>query len=345
MKKIYTLVAAFMVAGSFASKAQMDTLLYESFNFQSFYDDSLVVGLPSETTPDPMWYNYDEDNLPDGSPSGRPGDWFAAGAFADVDTTDNVVLASNSWTNNAATPVSNWLITRSVKLGNNDTLFWKSAPFQTPLYLDGYDVRLSTATNSDLDFTTILFRAAEFTGSNGTNDSLFTGYNYAPTTGTPTPFIHGFDWTYIENNNDSSRWRGVLRTHKVGLNAYAGATVFIAFHANSHDDNLLSLDDVLIRGELPNGITESGINLNLNVFPNPASNDANVQVNYNLQNATTVNIKVYDVTGKLVANQAKDVQAQGFHTESINTSNLNSGFYTISVETKEGRSTTKLIVK
>jgi hypothetical protein len=348
MKKIYTLVAAFMVVGSVA-QAQ-DTILYQGFNFDTFYDDTLQVTPPPQATTDMLWYNWDEDGLADGSTAGtRELEWFASWPFSDNDTldmdldglNDDFVLASSSWTNQGetGTPTSNWLITRSMNLGAHDTLFWESAPYQTPLYLDGYEVRLSTTDNSDLSFTNLLFTGAEYTGSPG-DDSLFTGYTYAPT----GAFVHGFDGTYIEPGSDSARWRGRLRPFSVALDAYANMKVFIAIRHYSHDDNLFSIDNLMVRGTLPTvGINESNVDLAMNIYPNPASET--VAVNYTLASSTAVTISVYDIAGKLILSQNKDVQSNGFHTETLNTADLNSGFYTVTVSTNAGRSTTKLIKK
>lgn len=344
MKKIYILLAGFLMMGSVASKAQ-DTLLYQSFNFQNFYDDSLILSLPPGITGDVQWYSYDEDGLPDASGASRPDGWFAIQPFANADTTMNVALGSNSWTNlgEAGTPTSNWLITRSVTLGALDTLFWRSAPRQTPRYLDGYDVKISTTDNLDASFGPAVFRASEYIGVNGTDDSLFTGFNYAPTTGVPTPFIHGIDYTHIEYADDSSRWVGALQTHSLPLNMFAGMSIYVAFRHNSHDDNLLSLDDVMVRGTLPNGINESCIDLNMTVYPNPA--DDQVNVTYVLPFDSDVTVNVYDIAGKLVLSEVKKTEAQGFHKVSLNNNDLAKGFYTVSVQTVKGRSTAKLIVK
>lgn len=336
MKKFYTLVAGLLLMGTSAVKAQ-DTLIYESFNFQSFYDNLVddVVPPPGNTN-DPLWYSYDADGLADGSGGSRPGGWFAIQPFADVDTTNNVAIAANSWFGSPAMS-NNWLVTPSVQLGAHDTLFWKSAPRQTPLYLDGYNVKISTSTNDDFSFTTTLYTAAEYTGTNGTNDSLFSGYNFS------TGWVHGLDGNYLQYAYDSARFLGVLAPHSVPLDTYAGQNVFIAFVHASFDDNLISLDDVMIRGTLANGISENSADLGLNVFPNPAVDNA--QINYNLSKDATVTINIYDVTGQLVTSVDKGTQSQGRHFTNVNTAAMAKGFYTISVQTSLGNSNTKLIVK
>lgn len=349
MKKVYTLIL--LVAASFAVKAQVDidTLLFESFEYQM--DTYLIEGAPSGLVEDTMWYNFDVDGLDYGSPNERPGGWFQTLAFSDADSIDpftfldsNIVMSSNSWFSPAGV-ASNWLITPNIKLGDHDTLFWRSAPFQTPRYLDGYEVRISTTTNDDFAFTNVLFTAAEMTGlSTVPGDSTsFTNHQFS------TGFVHGQDSTYIESDtaNPTSSYRALLRPFSVPLDAYANMNVFIAFHHNSDDDNLISLDNIMVRGTPSNptaSIKELNRNdLSLQVFPNPANEIA--QLNFELPAETEVTITVADVTGKVVYSENKGSQLAGRHFAKINTASLGKGFYTVAVQTNNSRNTTKLIVK
>jgi len=357
MKKIYFLLATFLLTGSIL-KAQ-DTLLFEDFELSRFYDTVLIDCNLTGTTPpgvagDANWYSLDSDGDVDGSSGGgRPDGWFAVQPYSVVDQYEtvygttaapdtNTVLAANSWTVNLF-PQVNWLITSSIQLGAADTLFWKSAPFQTPRYCDGYEVRLSTTTNADNTatgfFSNLLYTVAENTVL-GT-DTTYSTFTFSP----PTGFIHGLDGNNIDVAGTGNAHRGQLRQFSVPLNAYANMAVYIAFLHNSTDDNLISIDDVMIRGTA----AASGINgnnaadLGLNLFPNPATD--NVQVNYTLTSETTVTINLYDVTGKLVATDSKGEQVKGRHFAHINTTDLAKGFYTVKVATNFGQSTSKLIVR
>lgn len=350
MKKIYTLIAA--LASTVAVSNAQDTILFESFNFQDFYDNVLIdngTNPPPGITPDAAWYTFSLDGNTDASGGGRPEVWFAIQPFSDVDTLDmsfpefpagvpNVALSSNSWLGGSMV-ADRWLVTESVTLRANDTLFWKSAPRQTPRYLDGYDVKISTTTNDDLAFTTTLFVAKEMTGLGA--DTTFSTYTFAPS---GAGFVHGQDGTYIDIAGAGNPHMGRLRPFFIPLNAYAGQTVFIAFHHFSTDDNLIAIDDIMIRGNnTPTTIAESASALSLNVFPNPATE--NVQVNYELSSETAVTINLYDVTGKLVSTISKGNQPAGRHFAFINAAELAKGFYTVSVQTNNAISTTKLIVK
>lgn len=371
MKKIYMLLTALLLTGSFA-KAQ-DTLLYEDFETIRFYDTTLidcnVLGsIPPGNVIDANWYSWDSDGLPDAHTGGgavRPDGYYASYPFSPVDLyptiyggtppDSNTVISAGSWTNDPGAE-ANWLITSNIKLGAHDTLFWKSAPLQTPRYLDGYQVLLSQTNNSDNTssaFSTVLFNAAEMTGtpfggSTGTSVT-FSDFTFAATaTGGPTAFVHGQDGTYMDAAGTTApiSRRGQLRPFSVPLDAYANKNVFIAFYHNTHDDNAISFDDVMVRGTPSNplaGIIEASNVLELNLFPNPATD--NVQVNYNLTAETTVTINIYDVAGKLVASDSKGEQAQGRHFANINSSEFAKGFYTVKVVTSLGQSTSKLIVR
>jgi hypothetical protein len=350
MKKIYLLAVSFIALSAIESKAQtLDTLVYESFNFQSFYDNMVDdVVPPPGTTTDPLWYSYDQDQKADGSGAGFTGGWQALFPFSDVDTTDvdmdgvndNTVLGANSWFSPFGV-ASNWLITPSFTIRNGDMLYWKSAPRQTPRYMDGYKVKISTTTNDDNAFTTTLFTAAEMTSLG--SDTTYSTYGFS------SGFVHGQDGTYIDFVEDPNAatlaHRGQLRPFSVDLSPYAGQTVFIAFHHDSNDDYLISIDDFMIRRTVT-GVSEStsvSNELSLNVFPNPAVETA--QVNYNLPVSSNVTITVYDVTGKVVSVQNKGNQSAGRNFTVINTAEMANGFYTVTVQTDATRISSKLIIK
>jgi len=354
MKKFYLFLASILLTGSMM-KAQ-DTLLYEDFELVRFYDTLLIdcnatSTVPPGVTGDMNWYSWDSDGDPDASTGGgRPDGWFAVVPFSTVDQyitpypgpDTNTVICANSWTAGLLQQ-QNWLMTQSVQLGTADTLFWKSAPFQTPRYCDGYEVRLSTTTNADNTgtFSNLLFTASEMVPPLG-SDTTYATWTFTPASG----FIHGADGNNIDIATTSAPilHRGQLRQFSAPLNAFANQAVYIAFLHNSTDDNLISLDDVMIRGTLPTiGVEENENSIALNLFPNPASE--NVQVNYTLTSQTDVTIAIYDVTGKLIESQSKGTLASGRHFSNINTANLAKGFYTVKVSTSFGQSTSKLIVK
>ncbi len=371
MKKIYTIVALFFL-GALASKAQ-DTLLFNDFQQPHWHAYDTLVGPPGTAT-DNVWYifNANGTSIPNAAPAYRPNRWFFSYPFSMVDryatgmsdtsttsviTPDsNAVLAANTWSNlgdGANALEANYFITPSVLLGMHDTLFWKSAPRQTPRYLDRYSVLISHNTNNDVgSFTDTIFRAAEMIGAPPggatSTDTVFADFTfnaYAPVG--DTGFIHGKDGMYMDYISATQvapiSHNGRLRPFSIPLDTYSGQTIFVAFLSNSHDDNLISIDDIMIRGANVTGIKENANNISLSVFPNPAKETA--QLNFELASSTTVTISLYDIAGKLVYSENKGTMSQGRHFDVMNVAPLAKGFYTVAVQTNSGRSIVKLIVQ
>src|SRR5436853_1600081 len=138
MKKIITsLLFTFFTA---MCLAQNDTLLIENFNQDPTGNANFQYQIqPPGQVNDQNWYDWDQDGLADASTAGgRPGEWFwQSGGFAIEDSSDGC-MASNSWTNDPNTPVENYLITPAIQIIDNQAVvYWKSATYQTPRYLDG----------------------------------------------------------------------------------------------------------------------------------------------------------------------------------------------------------------
>lgn len=350
MKKFYLFLSLALCAG--VTQAQ-DTLLWENFNDTIIGTtvDDLINDAPSGVIDDPLWYSYDEDQLGDGSGGSRPGDWFLfTGGFANVDTSD-VCAGSNSWTNDAVTPVQNWLVLPTIQItdGASAVLKWKAAPRQTPYYLDGYQVLISTTTNEVTAFTDVVYDAGQYVsgpfngGSNCCNGGDYSLYTFS------TGFVHGQDGTFVQFTDegdgtagdttagDSARWIGVQKDFSVSLAAYDNQKIYIAFLHNSTDDNLLSLDDILITETTDPtfGIDETS-SFAGSVFPNPAN--AFVNVNYDLS-------KYHDVKVQMVDNQGHTIySAVATGNMQINTQNVAAGVYYVKVTANEGNMVSKVVI-
>jgi hypothetical protein len=330
-----------LAPASMLAQAGTDTLIWEDFE-----DDPatwLMLGAPSGTLFDTVWYNVDNDLLSDGSGSGRPGEWYWGTPFADADTLGNTgTLTSNSWTNDGTTHVENWLITPFIHVADTTLdLFWKSAPFQTPRYLDGYIVLVSTGTNDFSMFTDTLFVASEYVSLDvPALPNQWSSYTYAPVSG---GFVHGQDWTYIEDNaGDSTRWRGMLRPQTVDLSAYVGQNIYIAIVHWTVDDNLLSIDDIFLEGTGTVGMPEHNAGVTMGVYPNPANDQINV--NYSLENSSNLLLNIFAMDGSLVRSEDKGT-AQGQGTIPVNISDLSAGIYFVQLQTETGSVTKKIVVE
>jgi hypothetical protein len=312
--------------------------------FEDFEEDTLDIPEAIPTGNDNTWINADFDGLPDGSPSGRPDQWYRTFGFSTLDS-NNVVMTSNSWTNDPNTPVANYLILPPIQLfDNTGTLEWKSAPFQTPRYLDGYQVLVSKTGNFPDNFTDTLFYASEYISQPGAVDSSNNTALYNSFQFSPNGFVHGQDGQYTEYNGDFRRLRGVLRPFSASLSAYAGQTIYIAFCHATHDDNLLSVDEIKVSGNGLNLGNEKidAKNFEIKTIPNPLSD--NVRIEYTLPNIATVNLALYDVTGRMVKFVTGGTQLKGTYFYNVDVKDLSAGVYNVILNSSKGSFSTKITV-
>lgn len=340
MRKSLLAILACVPVASFA-QAGTDTLIWE--NFETDPASFLQMTFPPGTMNDPFWYNWDNDALADQSGAGRPGEWYWGTPFADGDTVGNAgVLHSNSWTNDGINPVMNWLITPSIFVTDTTfDLFWKSAPYQTPRFLDGYIVVLSTGTNDFADFTDTLFVGSEYVSLDVAQAPFqYSSYTFSPMSG----FIHGFDQTYIEDNaGDSARWVGMLRPFTADLSSYVGLSVYIGFVHYTTDDNLFSIDDIFLEGTGTVGVPENTGAFPMGVYPNPATDVLNV--NYTLPAESEVMLNIYSIDGTLVRSENKGSLATGSGTVTTNVADLAPGVYMVQLQTEAGVATKRIVIQ
>lgn len=342
MKKIIT-TFLFSFLGAMCM-AQNDTLLIENFDIDvtlnPFGNFQHQVQPPGATN-DQNWYNWDNDGVTDGSGQNRPEEWFwVSGGFADIDTNDGCMW-SNSWTNDPNNPVEHYLITPALQLiDGNAVVHWKSASRQTPRYLDGYKVLVST-TNNDLNsFTAEIFRAAEMTAlpTPPADTNAFSSYTFGP----PGAWIQGLDGTYVQDAGDSSRLIGIQKDTSVSLAAYSGQTIYIAFVHYTFDDNLLSIDDILVTGTNPIGFDELTRDpLQMYAYPNPA--DRNTMLNFTLTSASHVTVRVTDIVGNEMLKRQVD-GIIGKNSLPVPTEDFSAGTYFYTVTSGTATSTGKFFV-
>ena len=332
MKKIYLITFAFLISGF--AYSQSDTLLWE--NFESDTIDYILNDYPTGTPNyHPNYLNFDVDGIDDGSGADRPNEWFLSFGFADVDST-NTVLASSSWLEGFADGADNWLITPIIHIQDAQAnLYWKSAPFQLPRYMDGYQVLVSTGTNIETDFLDTLAVFAEFNGSLTTDIEDTATY----------VFTDGIMHTEIEyDSTDITRHGGVLQQWSASLAAYEGENIFIAFRHRSDDDNLISIDDLLVLGTGSVGIEEPVAFTELNVYPNPTRTNGIVNLVYSLNVVSPVYYSITTLDGKEVLHGDGNVQLPGSHLTEIDVSNLSNGSYLVSLSVKNQTLVKRLVL-
>lgn len=88
-------------------------------------------------------------------------------------------------------------------------------------------------------------------------------------------------------------------------------------------------------------VKESLNALSLNVYPNPASYQANVT--FTMASKSNTQVTVYDMTGKLISTIALG-EVVGAQAVTINTSQIEAGFYLIEVKTDNNVQTKRISV-
>ncbi len=90
-------------------------------------------------------------------------------------------------------------------------------------------------------------------------------------------------------------------------------------------------------------VVENEMVSGLNVYPNPATN--NVNVNIELKNNSNVKLEIVDLTGKTVSSNTYSNVAAGSHSYDVNTTAISSGIYVINVITNGERISEKLVIR
>ena len=82
----------------------------------------------------------------------------------------------------------------------------------------------------------------------------------------------------------------------------------------------------------PVGINELNANISeLNIFPNPTSNE--IKITFNLTEASNTVIEIMDVTGRIVKTLLNEKMSSGNFTKTFNVSNLDNGNYFMNLNT------------
>ena len=80
--------------------------------------------------------------------------------------------------------------------------------------------------------------------------------------------------------------------------------------------------------------------MKVSVYPNPTNEMVNI--NYTLENASNVVLRLTNIQGQVIF-QIKLDKSSGFQTETLNLSNQSSGMYFVTITTETESFTTKVI--
>lgn len=117
------------------------------------------------------------------------------------------------------------------------------------------------------------------------------------------------------------------------LSAYAGQTIYLAWVNDYTNGNLLSIDDIDVTSKPLMAVNETN-KKDINLFPNPTADYFSISNISDIQS-----VKIYDLSGKLVVSKLESVNNK------FDVSKLENGIYTVSIETKAGTVSKKIIKK
>ncbi len=131
------------------------------------------------------------------------------------------------------------------------------------------------------------------------------------------------------------------QVHIVAFVAYDGA-------AASDKKEILNAEEVALKGFFPTGVNEIEANTAiLSVYPNPASVNDVIKMEYNIMENSEVTMKVYNISGQLVAQPFKSQEVAGSHTLQWRASehNLPAGTYIMQLSTPNGMQSQKITLQ
>ena len=167
----------------------------------------------------------------------------------------------------------------------------------------------------------------------------------------PEPLINaGSDVIIYNGNSTTLNATGAVNytwAPPTGLNSTIGASVtanpgstttYVVTGTNSF--GCTSTDTVVVY-VVATGIDEISEKINLKIYPNPFVQLANIE--YSLPTYETVNILLFNVSGRLEKTLANEKQEAGLHKISLNTEELSSGNYLLYIKTNDGLVVKKII--
>lgn len=171
------------------------------------------------------------------------------------------------------------------------------------------------ATESDNRYLTITGNGEPFIITNGATVTTTSG------SGNATAVIN---WTPAANQQRTAPYVASLRVSQYFGNFYLSNDYTISLYV----------------GVVPASVHSNELTSSIgDVYPNPSNGSFNVD--YNSLNATSINVKVYDLLGALVATKNNVLINAGLNIVNFNDLNLNKGRYIISIEPKNEKGVTR----
>jgi hypothetical protein len=316
---------------------------------------SVNVTLPSMTTTSGAHSFTSYTSSPNGSTDGTPGNDQTISNFSASTTSQALPYAEGI--ENATFPPTGWVITNSdnavtwarttvAKKTGTASMFMDNSNYQAngPVdYITSPTLNLAAVTNPSLSFQLAYQLYSDPSQSPNWSDTLMvqistdcgatwsTIYNKSGvplTTATP-------NFAPVTFVPTASQWR----LENISLAAYASSNAaLIRFRHSTDYENSLYVDDINITGIL--GTNEVDASSYVSVFPNPSS--GNVSVNIGAMDMGTVNVKIYNIMGEVIAESAGNASV----TRKLNfdLTQYPSGLYFVEIKGDNVQATKKVII-
>jgi hypothetical protein len=175
----------------------------------------------------------------------------------------------------------------------------------------------------------------------------FPVYDALINTNDPKNYFLGTEFGVWSSTNSGSAWtqelNGMeqvpvfqLRQRRFETTTWNGPTIYACTHGRG-----VFMSETLATGikDQDNTKVASAV---LNMYPNPAQAYTILQLN--LDDASDVQIRIFDLQGKEISSLSYGRQMAGDHTFKLETGDLKRGTYLVSVKTNAGQTTSKLLI-
>ena len=293
----------------------------------------------------------------------------------DIPEDTNFVARSDSWLAGFAPENRNYLILPELDITDDaHFLSWKSGAFQGPRYMDGYSVGIVTDASDPESSYVNLWTAAQFVADDNSwhpalygdaydfsgcpvpdgplADQDMSAVCYYPTPGDGfggTGYVHADNFTntdYLavsltDPDNDNT-YTCVLEPHTLDLSAYIGESIRICFLHDSDDDNIMTIDDIMVHGPDIDGIDEFAFDRFISIYPNPVVDVLNFNFTEEVKDNAIVNI--IDSKGALVYSEIVNGNALK-NAFAVSMTDFSAGLYSVSVTIDNERTVSDNIIK
>lgn len=239
--------------------------------------------------------------------------WFRGGGgttFAGYNGGQTGYIGANFNSTSGSGIISNWLMSPTITLENGDIISFYTRTATGSTWADNLEMRISTAGATSVNPS----------GSTGIGDYTL----LAVTVNTVFPTASGYPQTWTQYTYTVTGLSGATSC-RIAFRY----TVPTSAGPSGNYSNYIGIDAFSVDRPLS---SDSFFKNNFSIYPNPV----NDMLNISMKNEITINnLSITDLNGRVVSSSDSST--------SIDVSSLSSGVYFISVETNEGKGTSKFV--